>query len=157
MFTQNIKLMEGPQEVITSVIRAERFEDTYIARRKAFFIFYPAYGINEVVDAAEKWEVRLLAGTFAVSSCESGAQQIECRPKGIDDGAHASVDHGWQWELFAKYRDFLAGPTIEIPDFYARVRLLPSVKLFDEEWELGSSPLDSGISVFEVFSHCARS
>ena len=109
------------------------------------------------MNTTEKWEVRIDAGRFAIPYCKGGAEQIERGSEGIDDGAHASIDYGWKWALFAKYRDFLAGLRIEIPDLYSRVRLLPNVKLVGEEWELGFSPLESGVSVYEIPSHGIRS
>lgn len=147
MLSDNVELMESPQEVIASIIRPERFKDSYVGNGKPMFRFDPVQWIGEVIEAGKDRKVRLSAGKLAIACGENASEQIKSWSKGIDDGADAGIDGGWQVALFAKYRDFLAGLRIRLCDRYTRIHLLPGCKHLPEQWEFGYAPVDRPYSV----------
>jgi hypothetical protein len=151
MLSRNVELMEGPQRVVPSIVRAERFEDIEVvyrqpslrfARGQPCFSFYSMQGISEFIEAAEKREVCIRAGRHAIAISQGSGKEIKRTSEGIDDGTDAGIDDGWQWRLFTKYSNFLSGLRINLYKLYPNIRVSPSVKPINEEWQLGFAPVD---------------
>lgn len=147
MLSQNVELMERPQKVITSIIRAERFEDSYVSREQPLFSFNPIFWINEVVEGSEDWKVHTFVRTFAIATGQRSSQQVKGATEGIDDRADTGIDRDWQFALFAKYRDFLSGLRIRLFDCYSDIEVHPVREHLTEGLDLGFAPVDRSESI----------
>lgn len=144
MLSQNVELMEGPQQVVTSVVWPERFNDFDVGWREPLFVFYSIKRIDEVVEGSENGKVMLAIRYYASPQRESGTEQVQGTPKRPDDYSDLRMDDVGQRLFDAHYRELLIGLRIRVYRNYLEAIGLPRSDTTGENWELGFAPCDCG-------------
>jgi hypothetical protein len=144
MFTQNVELMECPQESITSIVRTERFDDCSFGGGKPLFAFESIEWIDHVLERSEDWKVRIVTRRYAVSLGQSAGEEIKRAAKGANDCSDFSINNSREWLFCARYHCLPVQARIKICDDGLDIHMLPGICAPSEDWELGFAPIDTG-------------
>jgi hypothetical protein len=147
MLTKNIELMEGPQNVISSLVRIERFDRGSLPLGKPLFAFDTCQWIDEIVEGSVNWKMRVGTRMYAVACGQSRRKQIKSAPSRIDDGSHLGANNGINRALLAGYQNLVAGIRIILHDEFIWAAPLPGRESLLEDWDLGYGPIDASLSV----------
>ena len=153
MFSGHVQVMEGPQKIISSEIRLERYDDRSFRVDKPFFAFDTVLRVNKVEPGTTKGKVRIHAWSHAVACGDGTHQEIERAPESVDVTASGDIEFSREGGLLLNYCRFLS--TVRINLFHKGYEIGgdPSVQLALESWDLGYGPIDGLLSVQEIIAH----
>jgi hypothetical protein len=150
MLPQYVELVQGPNGVIPSLVRFERFDSSAIGSRKPLFAFWSVNSpkwINHAEFGTKDWEMPFMIRSFPVACGERDSQQIEGATQGIDDRTNPRVERERKRNLLNSYKQIISGLRIRLFDNAIGVSLLPFEKAVLQKWDLGFGPIDGSLSV----------
>lgn len=151
MLEKMIELVEGPQGVIPSLVRAQRFDDRSFAIGQPMFAFLavqPPIRIRSADSCIEDGEVRIAARLYAIAARERRGEHIETGAEKMDHRTGAHVEHPGHGRFFDRDDEIMI-PRIRIALSAEGIWLTayPSVECFVDNWDLGYGPIDGGVGV----------
>ena len=147
MLSPNIELMEGKQKWVSSVVRLKFFDRGDLGQRKPLFAFDSNQRVNKIMKGIENGKMHFSIRYYAVSSCESGGENIQTAAHGINDRARLSIDSEIEGDPFIGHNQLLASIRVCLSDNFVWVGLAPGNESLLQEWNLGIGPIDGGIGV----------
>ncbi len=147
VLTQNVQLMEGPEEVITTRVGVHRFDDSAFPSGEPLFAFYPVHWIKEVVLGAENGEVRIVTRRHAVALGQGRGKQVKCAPEGADNRTGLGIEDGRKWLFCMRHKGLLSRLRIEIYNRGINVLSPPGMEPPREDWELGFAPINACLRI----------
>jgi hypothetical protein len=147
MFPQYVELVEGPNGVISSLVWSERFDRGSLPPGQPLFAFDACQRIDHTLVGGKKWKVRIRTRLVAVATTKRCGKQIESGPDTVYDDPNFSVHNGVKWPHQIGYQKMLASLRIKLGLDFIRVVLIPGNEFVLEHWNLGSGPINAGLSV----------
>lgn len=148
MLPFDVQLMEGPQIVVPSLIRFQRFDDRSFGIGERLYEFLPL-----IVPRCERagifgdGEINLVGVRHAVALREGGGKDVEGATDGIDVCSHLDVERKRQRLFFDHHYDIVSSMTFQLFHDHAEVVASPSVQSALKGWQIGYGPVDGGLSV----------
>ena len=146
VLAMDVKMVEGPDGIISSSVRLERFDDRAFTLGKPLFAFNAFQRINHVLIGGEDRKMRVFARLYAIACGQSGGEKIERTAQRVDDSASPSIERARQ-RIEVGYSQLAVGIRIRLEPEFIRVIVDPSAGGLLEEWDLGYGPIGSGLSV----------
>jgi hypothetical protein len=147
MLAHDVELMEGPQKVIPSIIRFQRFDDVSFGRGKPLYAFETGERVDKVVEAAVNREVGFRVLTFAVARRERAGEDIQATANRVDVSPCLDIECQRQRLFFDRYYELVRNIRIRVFEGYFNIEMEPGVDPFVEGWELGYGPVNACLSV----------
>ncbi len=145
MLSDQVKIMEGKEKVVPSLVRLEVFDFCNIGILDFLYLF-PRSLVLEVLSASRYREMYMGHGFYAAPASERYGQHIERTPQCVDNDAEMNVHEAWRGldhdldQLQSAFRVGIFGKRIGIA-------IEPSVNLSVKEVYLGVGPIDYGLGV----------
>jgi hypothetical protein len=146
VLAKNIKLVEGPDGVIPSLVGFECFDRSSLPLGEPLFAFDACQRINHFLVGTKDWKMRVSARILTVARCQDGGKQIKAAAQGIDDGPHPGVEGEWKRHALVGYHRIAAALRIRLFDDVIRV-FVPLDESVLDEWDLGYGPVNGSLSV----------
>ncbi len=144
MFAQNVKSVEGEQNIVPSLVWLEFFDLSTVSGGKAIYLFdSAALRINERKNVVGNRKINIFWPYCAVSFGKGDSEKIKAATDHIYDRSSFRVDDQGKW-LPDKPRldDIISGITIWLSDRGVRATLDPSVNAVAQNFDLGYGPIN---------------
>jgi hypothetical protein len=147
VLSSKINIMQGAEEIISSSIRLEAFDNASIGAGKFLYLFHTAKRVHKIHDAIADGEINIFHGEMAVALGESRNKNIEARAYGVGDYPGLGGNEEWGW-LRSNVERFCSCVSIYLfaGGMYARA-FDPIGNAFLQDWDLGYGPINAGLSV----------
>lgn len=149
VFPGQVESMEGAKQVIPSRIRAAIFDDrAFIDIAKPLYLFEDmAFGLGKIAGCIGHRKVGTSGFWEPVSGGESTSKDIKAAPYAVYDNPCLGVNERIERFDIGQAVNLFSGLRIGIDARGVGVVSLPLDDPFDQNWELGYGPIDSGLSI----------
>src|SRR6516162_9962014 len=128
----DVEIVEGPDGIIPSFVRLERFDDRLFTLGKPFFAFNALQRINHMLIGGEDRKMRIFARLHAIACGQGGSEQVERTSQRVDDCTNPSVERAWQ-RIEVGYSQLAVGIRVQLEPEFMRVIVNPTAESLPEE------------------------
>jgi hypothetical protein len=148
MFSNDVKVMEGKEKPIASIVRFQAFDDTSLSIRERLYEFGTLVTTcGEEFFTLRDRKVCVINKVLAVTSSKRDGENIKTASNGVDVSSSLNLEVQRQRRFLDRYNDVIAGIRWQLFDDHVQVSVEPATKPLLESWEFGYGPIDRGLSV----------
>jgi hypothetical protein len=149
VLSHNVKIMEGPEKGVPSVIRFQRFDKLSIGTGKRLYEFGSLVIPCDETGAAFCDRKRDVLGSprYAVAIGECSSEDIKATADRVDVSASFHIEKARKRCLLAYQKLLVRYMRAWIYDGYFRVFVPPEIESLIEGLEMGYGPIDAGLSI----------
>jgi hypothetical protein len=148
MLSSNIKIVEGEDKFIPSVVRFQRFDDKSFSVRDRLYEFGTlVITCDKDIVTLDDREVCVVNKVLAVATGERCGENIQAAPNCIGVSSDLDLERQRQRGFSGVYNEIISGIFWNLFDDHLQVVVEPSIKPRLKGWELGFGPIDRGLSM----------
>lgn len=148
MFPLDVQLMEGPQGVVPSLVRFQRFDNCSFGVGERLYEFLPLVGLcGERAGVPRDGEINLIGIRYAVALGERGGEDVERTADSVNVRSNLDVERERQRLFFDHHNDIVSSLTFHLFHGYAQIIASPSAQSALKGWQIGHGPIDGGLRV----------
>jgi hypothetical protein len=148
VFSNDVKVMEGENKPISSVVRFQAFDDASLSIRERLYEFGTLVTTcEEQFFTLRDREVCVINKVLAVTVSKNDRENVEAASNGVDVSASLHLERQRQRGFLDRYNEVVSGISWHLFDDHIHVVVEPATKPLLKDWELGFGPIDRGLCV----------
>ena len=145
VLAENVELVEGPEGVIPSFVRFERFDSRDFSGGKPLFAFstMQTTPLGSIISISESkiGKCRLLSGLTQLRTASAEARRSKLLRMEINDRSYPCIKGERQRLMLDRYKEIASRIRIWLRDDAVWVFSLPRGQCIAEDWDLGFGPV----------------